>query len=277
MRGVRPGWNAMPIGSNPREPSSRRSFPMVADARAQWGQLVMRNSINTTLPLRLESSTCLPEGSVMTNSGDLRGTGEIAHAEAPSIRSVTNEAWYCARTMRSTLSPLPVNPFYFVFGGAGRILRAEFVFDHTGKHPRDDVGGEGLHELGRGESWIAEVPGPLQRILQLLILWALAGMGILREPADQVWNRVLVDRKIAVPALLEHLFEIVDQIHQKLFGAFPILREAPDDAATGDLGRGPDAAGPGQRRPQQETAGNVGILLFRAAEETDGIRRTGRL
>src|SRR3984885_12532552 len=42
------------------------------------------NGITTILPLRLESSMGLPDGSVIVNSGDLRGTGGVAKAETVS-------------------------------------------------------------------------------------------------------------------------------------------------------------------------------------------------
>src|ERR1700733_12327528 len=42
------------------------------------------NGITTILPLRLESSIGLPDGSVLVNSGDLRGTGGMAKAETVS-------------------------------------------------------------------------------------------------------------------------------------------------------------------------------------------------
>src|SRR5262249_29871067 len=43
--------------------------------RTQCCDLTKRNSRTTTLPLKLERSVVLPEGSEIVNSGDLRGTG----------------------------------------------------------------------------------------------------------------------------------------------------------------------------------------------------------
>src|SRR5262249_46121109 len=47
---------------------------MVCATFRQEAERRKKNSIITTLPLKPESSNCLPEGSLMVKSGDLRGT-----------------------------------------------------------------------------------------------------------------------------------------------------------------------------------------------------------
>src|SRR5260370_5244940 len=48
---------------------------MVIATRMQCSDPRKRNSITTTLPLKLESIVVLPPGSLIVKSGDLRGTG----------------------------------------------------------------------------------------------------------------------------------------------------------------------------------------------------------
>src|SRR5258708_27523 len=74
---------AMAIDWKPREPNSFCSLFMVWATRKQCADLRKRNSITTTLPLKLESRVVLPEGSLMANSGDLRSTSAEGEATAP--------------------------------------------------------------------------------------------------------------------------------------------------------------------------------------------------
>src|SRR5712691_4090540 len=70
----------------------------------QCGQLVSKNSISTTLPLKLESCVSLPEGSTMMNSGDLRGTGLVATSgETPSARETAKGMSLRMRVAEATL------------------------------------------------------------------------------------------------------------------------------------------------------------------------------
>ena len=65
------------------------------------------NGITTILPLRLESRIGLPDGSVMVNSGDLRGTGGVAKAETVSA---TNAVAAKARIARFRIGPVYLRP-----------------------------------------------------------------------------------------------------------------------------------------------------------------------
>src|SRR5437763_9572851 len=62
---------------------------MVLARLRHFADLRNRNSIITTLPLKLERSICLPEGSWMANSGDLRGKGA---ADMPSDTELSTKA-----------------------------------------------------------------------------------------------------------------------------------------------------------------------------------------
>src|SRR5215472_7762300 len=65
--------NATAMGWKPRWPKSALSLFIVVARLRHFADLKNKNSIITTLPLKLESRTSLPEGSWMVNSGDLRG------------------------------------------------------------------------------------------------------------------------------------------------------------------------------------------------------------
>src|SRR5882724_8598935 len=65
------------------------------------------NGITMILPLRLETSVCLPDGSVTVNSGDLRGTGGVAKAETVSA---TNAVAARTRIARFRISSVYLRP-----------------------------------------------------------------------------------------------------------------------------------------------------------------------
>src|SRR6266568_718723 len=62
----------------------------------------------------------------------------------------------------------------------------------------------------------------------------------------------------------------VDEVRQELPGAVLISGEAPDHGAVGDVGHRDDAAGTAQRL-YQDLLGDIGGLLLRGPQETDGI------
>src|SRR5882762_7587778 len=115
----------------------------------------------------------------------------------------------------SNLLPLFVNAFHFFFRRSGGILGTQVAFDYAEKHLGDDTSVENLHGLRCRVSRGPEIPSPFQRILQLLVLGRRAAIRVPREPVDQVRNRVLVDGKVAGPALLEDCSGIVDQVDQE--------------------------------------------------------------
>src|SRR5260370_1066346 len=157
------------MGWKPRGPNSWCSLVMVREVRWQCGQLVIRNSISTTLPLRLDSRVCLPEGSTIRNSGDRRGIGRIAIPAAPRARKIAKETSFCILTP-SGLLPLFVDPFDFLFCRSGGILWTQVAFDYAEKHLGDDTTIEDLHGLRCRIPRVTDIPGPFQRILQLLVL-----------------------------------------------------------------------------------------------------------
>src|SRR5438105_15480401 len=89
--------NTVPNITTTRAANSFWSLVSICASRWQCGQVVNMKGITTILPLKLESRICLPAGSVMVNSGDLRGTGGMAKAETVSA---TNEVAARIRTAR---------------------------------------------------------------------------------------------------------------------------------------------------------------------------------
>src|SRR5215831_15041256 len=65
--------NAIAMGWKPRWPNSALSLFIVVARLRHFADFKNKNSIITTLPLKLESRTSLPEGSWIVYSGDLRG------------------------------------------------------------------------------------------------------------------------------------------------------------------------------------------------------------
>src|SRR5690242_10103446 len=182
---------------------------MVCAMRAQWPQRVSRNSTTTTLPLKLASDVALPDGSMMTRSDAGRGSGAALAEQNPSAARMVKPAIVFARIidppLAAELSHLPPalgDPAHFRFRRARRVFRAELVLDDSHEHPRDDEAVEHFHRHRVGVAGKAEVPRPVERVLQLLVLVGRVRLRVVLEPSDQVGNRLLEDWKVAAAGLL---------------------------------------------------------------------------
>src|SRR2546428_11810318 len=88
----------MPTGWKPRGPNWLCSLFNICATRWQCGDWMKRNSFSTTLPLKLESSVCLPEGSTIVNSVDLLGTIVVANSEPAIGRSTAKQTKFFKHT-----------------------------------------------------------------------------------------------------------------------------------------------------------------------------------
>src|SRR5262245_13465123 len=251
----------------------------------QWGQLVTRKSTTTTLPVKLDSLVCLPDGSVIVSSGDLRGTGAVADAgQTPRARRTTkgpiarldillspgggcllDGSTWLAAPLR--LFPLLRNPHYLGLCRSSSVFRSGLPLYDAREHPLDDERVKGLHCHRRRQSGKAHVWCPVQGVFEPGVLVGGVGLGVVFEPPDQVRHRVLVSRKIAPLALLEDAFKIVNQVHQELSGAFLVLCKLPYNRAARHQRQRHHASGPKQRRPDHHVLRILWLFFFGPAQQ----------
>src|SRR5260370_10511162 len=107
---------------------------MVRGRGKQWSDPRNRNSITTTLPVKLESMVVLPPGSLMVNSGDLRGNEAAGKAkdDAATIRIRTMDVMFRIVTVlflsRSVVFALAYPLCFFVSSVVERVC---FCFSIT--------------------------------------------------------------------------------------------------------------------------------------------------
>ena len=99
--------------------------------------------------------------------------------------------------MNSGMFPPVSDSRHLGLGDVHGVLRAGLACDHADEHPRDDVAVEHFHS-----NWIciageSDVPRPVGGVLQLGVLAGRVGLGVFREPDDEVGNRFLESWKVA--------------------------------------------------------------------------------
>src|SRR5215813_10962259 len=175
-----------------------------------------KNSIITTLPLKLDSITCLPEGSLMVKSGDLRGTTvEGTTAVLARVRNTRMGRPNCStlRTMRqlprlfqrfisSHLLPFVCYPLHLGGAGCGGLFRRLFAFEHPRHHSGNYRGVEDLHIGGSGNSRHPKIRSPVQGILEFHIFVRRISVWVFLDANDEIWNGLGINRKVATFGLL---------------------------------------------------------------------------
>src|SRR5258708_11285412 len=274
----------MPVGRKPRPPISPCSLLIVCATRRQLGHWMSKNSITTTWPLKLESGVVFPDGSTMVNSGESRRTGGAATAGKPSARRMAKLAISRMRmncppsvSVNSDLFPPVGDSCHFGLRDLHGILRARSARRHADEHPRDDEAVEHLHSDRICVTRKAEIPRPVESVLQRLVLVERVRPRVVLEPDDEVGKRFLVNWKVAACRLFVGGPRVVDQVGQELLGPLLVLRKVPDHRTIGGGRKREDARRPEQLRVELDLAGNFRFLLLGPAQKVDRIDRAGSL
>src|ERR1700723_3957478 len=143
------------------------------------GLPINMNSSTTTLPLKLDSNICSPDGLVMVNSGAFRGRGTCAsneevaivmHAKREAIfRAFMAEA-SCLGGSQFRLFPFVPDGRNFSLCRGGSILGSGVVLHDAREHPRDHKGVEYFHPCRIGQPRRSQVGSPMQCVPQREIL-----------------------------------------------------------------------------------------------------------
>src|SRR5260221_3673303 len=258
----------------------------------QCSDLMKRNSMTTTLPLKAESCVVLPEGSAMVSSGDFRGgeTDGRAHAEVTSAKARNVDViffrfmeWYLLGLANSPrlasalplteLLPFVNDPLHFRNAGRCSVFWALFALEYRGNHFGNQRTIENFHVRRRRDSGNAEIGRPVQRILKLHVLVWRIGLGIFLQPDDQIRDRFRIDGKVATFGLLVAGPGAVGHICQEFLRAFLILGKVPDGRTIGDMRQCcySHAVAAEQRRLQPYFFGGFWIFFFPRAQKTYAI------